>query len=357
MKTELYTIKNKVPELSYAFTINGVELPVLDITHPYFVASIDDNKLKKMLPYVEKNAERNAEKFNKIPFFIKNFLAKRSFALAELLQGEKGETFATGISTLMMKLGPHLIGKGKKRFWDRQVNKGFGALVIRMRVRDISKCQAEAIIPLLKKSNEKDICFINIAGGAASDSINALFIIQKEAPELLMNRKIEINVLDIDAFGPAFADRCIAALQEPGGKFHDLNISFRRIYYDWNDTAKLEELLSDRKDWLQICSSEGGLFEYCSDEVIGQNLDSLYKHSSEDIIVAGSLLHDIDTVDAGIIAALKISTAIKPRFLGLKGLKSIIEPAKWKLHSIKEGNPRYLVFSLKKGMQINSTLS
>ena len=170
------------------------------------------------------------------------------------------------------------------------------------------------------------------------------------APELLNNRKIEIDVLDIDAFGPAFADRCIAALKEPGGKFHDLNISFRHINYDWNDTAKLEELLSERKDWLQICSSEGGLFEYCSDEVISQNLDSLYKHSSEDIKVVGSLLHDIDTVDAGIIAALKISTAIKPRFLGIKGLKSIIEPNQWKLDSIKEGNPRYLVFSLKKGM-------
>ena len=118
MKTVLYTIKNKVPELSYAFTLNGIELPVLDITHPYFVSSIDENKLKKMLPYVEKNAERNAEKFNKIPVFIKNFLAKRSFAMAELLQKEKENTFATGISTLMMKLGPKLIGKGKKRFWD-----------------------------------------------------------------------------------------------------------------------------------------------------------------------------------------------------------------------------------------------
>ena len=153
MKTELYTIKNKIPELSYAFTLNGIELPVLDITHPYFIASTDEDKLKKMLPYVEKNAERNAEEFNKMPSFIKNFLSQRSFAMAELLQGEKGDTFATGIK-----------------------------------------------------------------------------------------------------------------------------------------------------------------------------------------------------------AALKISTAIKPRFLGLKGLKSIIEPDQWKLDNIKEGNPRYLVFTIKKEMQKNSTL-
>ena len=114
MINEFYPIKNKIPKLSYAYTINGVELPVLDITHPYFISCTDEKILKKLLPYVEKNAERNAEKFNKIPAFIKRFLAKRSFAMAELLQTENEITFASGITTLMMKLGPRLIGKGKK---------------------------------------------------------------------------------------------------------------------------------------------------------------------------------------------------------------------------------------------------
>ena len=40
MKSDLYTIKKKIPGLSYAFTGNGVELPVLDITHPLFLSSI-----------------------------------------------------------------------------------------------------------------------------------------------------------------------------------------------------------------------------------------------------------------------------------------------------------------------------
>jgi len=346
MTNKVYSIKNKLPGLSYVFTLNGVELPVLDITHPGFISSLDENKLKKMLPYVEKNAEKNAAKFNRIPAFIKNYFAKHSFAMAELLKSEI--SFASGISTLMMKLGPNLIGKGKNRYWDRQVTKGFGALVIRMRVRDISKCQAAAMLPLLAKSHEKNICFINIAGGAASDSINTLLLIQQQNPELLKNRKIEINVLDIDTYGPAFADRCITALKAPGGRFNDLNISFRHILYNWNNTKQLEELLSERKEWMQICSSEGGLFEYCPDEVIIQNLNAIYKNSNEDIIIAGSLLHDIKTVDAGIIAALKISTTIKPRFLGIDGLKSIIEKNKWKLDGIIEGNPRYLIFLLKK---------
>jgi AAA+ ATPase superfamily predicted ATPase len=204
------------------------------------------------------------------------------------------------------------------------------------------------MIPLLARSPEKNICFINIAGGAASDSINALFIIQQENPALLNNRTIQINVLDIDTYGPAFADRCIAALKAPGNRFNELNISFKHIHYDWNSTVKLEELLSERKEWLQICSSEGGLFEYCSDEVITQNLNTIYNNSTDDIVIAGSLLHDIKIVDAGIIAALKISTSIKPRFLGLEGLKSIINKNKWKLDSLIKGNPRYLIFALKK---------
>jgi hypothetical protein len=346
MTHEKYLIKNKLPGLSYVFTINGVELPVLDITHPGFISSIDENRLKKLIPYIEKNAEKNAEKFNKLPKYIKNYFVKHSFAMAELLQNET--SFATGISTLMMKLGPNLIGKGKKRFWDRSVSKGFGSLLIRMRMRDISKCQAEELIPLLNKSPEKSLCFINIAGGSACDSINALFLIQKENPSLLKNKKIEINVLDIDTYGPAFAEECINALKLPSNKFNELDISFRHINYDWNHTQKLLELLLERKEWLQICSSEGGLFEYCSDDLIIQNLKILYDNSPEDIIITGTLLHDIETIDAGFVAALKISTSIKPRLLGINGLNSIIENNKWKLYKTIEWNPRYLVFSLKK---------
>ena len=110
----------------------------------------------------------------------------------------------------------------------------------------------------------------------------------------------------------------------------------------------LAELLSERNEWLQICSSEGGLFEYCSDEVIIHNLNTIYYNSTGDIRIVGTLLHDQETIDAGILASLKISTGIKPRFLGLNGLKSIAGSAKWGIDNIIEGNPRYLIFSLKK---------
>jgi hypothetical protein len=349
MTSELYTIKKKIPGLSYAFTGNGVELPVLDITNPLFISVIDEAKLKKMLKQAEKNAAETAEKFNNMPALIRNFLAKRSFTMAELLQHNDNNAYLSGVSTLMLKLGPNLIGKGRKRFLDRQAAKGIGGIVLRMRVRDLSTCQANALVPLLRKAPEKNLCIINIAGGAASDSINTLFLIQQEDPLLLQNRKIEINVLDIDSFGPAFAEESVLALKKSSGRFKGLDISFRHIIYDWNNTEKLETLLSEKKECLLACSSEGGLFEYCSDEVIEKNLNTLFNNSDSELIITGSLLHDIKKVDAGIIASLKISTNIKPRFLGLEGLKNLCK-TNWTIEKILDVNPRYLVFCLRKSI-------
>jgi hypothetical protein len=322
-------------------------LPVLDITHPLFISSIDEAELKKMLKKAEKNAEKTAEKFNNMPVFLKIFLANHSFTMSELLQNKGDNAFLSGVSTLMLKLGPDLIGKGRKRFLERLASRGIGGIVLRMRVRDLSKCQAKALVPILRKSPDKNLCMINIAGGAASDTINTLFLILQEDPLLLKNRKIEIYVLDIDSFGPAFAAECISVLKSPAGQFNNLNISFRHIQYDWNNTSILNKLLSERKEWLLACSSEGGLFEYCSEEVIDKNLDTIYNNSNSEIIITGSLLHDIENVDAGIIASLKISTNIKPRFLGLDGLKNNCRN-NWMIDKLIEGNPRYLIFRLKR---------
>lgn len=73
--------------------------------------------------------------------------------------------------------------------------------------------------PQLKQFPERNICFFNIAGGAATDSINTLILIQESDPELLKERKIEINILDIDTYGPDFAKRCIDGLKQPGNAF------------------------------------------------------------------------------------------------------------------------------------------
>jgi hypothetical protein len=41
--------------------------------------------------------------------------------------------------------------------------------------------------------------------------------------------------------------------------------------------------MKERAEWIQICASEGGLFEYGTDNEIIQNLNQLYKSSAENM--------------------------------------------------------------------------
>jgi hypothetical protein len=347
MKNHLFNGKKKIDGLSYAVMANGLELPVLDITHPLFETAINEKKLAKFLKNVEKEGEKRAENFQKIPPFIKRFFIKRSFIMADLLAEKRDDNFLSGLSTLLLKMGPELIGGGRKRFFDRLSSKGIGGMVLRMRLKEIAGCQAELLFPKLRDTPGKDICFINIAGGTSCDSINTLLLILKKEASLLKNRKIEINVLDIDPAGPDFAERSIMALQTGNGKFRDLHLIFRYIPYNWNVTDELDKLLSERKEWIKICASEGGLFEYCEDEIIIRNLITLYENTQEDMIVSGSIMRDVETIDAGARAAMKL-TQIKARMLGINGLQKLVEKTKWKLERLIDTNPRYIVFSLKK---------
>jgi len=339
--------KNKISGLSYAFTENGIELPVLDITHPLFYKSINEEKLGKMLKEMEQKGEERAESFDKIPAFIKEFIAKRSYIMAGFMLKDTGDTFLSGMSTLMMKFGPGFIGKGRRKFFDRLGSKAFGAVLLRMRVRDICKLQTDILYTQLTKEKEKNLCFINIAGGATCDSINTLITIYKNDPSLLKNRDIEINVFDIDRFGPAYARNCVESLKSTGNYFSGLNISYNQIYYNWNDTSVLNDFLLKRKEWLIISSSEGGLFEYASDEDIIKNLTVLYNNSQKNMKIVGSLIRDVNTVDPGILASMKL-TNIKARLLGLDGLKKTLEKTAWTIENIMENNPRYMTFTLGK---------
>jgi hypothetical protein len=186
MKKERISEKNKIEGLKYALLAGKIELPVLDITHPLFVSSINEAKLASLLKDVEKKGEKRAEGFQKMPSFIKSYFSKHSFVMADLLAKEKTDAFLSGVSTLMLKLGPGLIGEGRDRFLDRLVAGGLGAITLRMRLRDICRCQADALIPPLR-DNRKNLCFFNIGGGTACDSLNTLILIRKEDPWLLEN--------------------------------------------------------------------------------------------------------------------------------------------------------------------------
>jgi hypothetical protein len=332
--------------LARACTDNGNELPVLDITHPQFLSSIDEEQLdqvsrasmQKMLALGQMSDAQKRTHYEQI---LKSYIFGPAFVK------DPGAHFMSGMSTYVYKLGPNLIGGGPDREFDRSACMDIGGVAMRMRIRDLCRLQADAVIPQLQSSPQEGLCFINIAGGAASDSINALILILKENPTLLRSRKIEINVLDIDADGPHFALGCIEALKTSGHHFHGLDIAFHHIPYDWQDADGLIPLLSNKQDCIVMCSSEGGLFEYGVDQDIIRNLNVLYDHSPSATRIAGTIVHEPSKVHPTVPALAKASNAAL-RFLGVSGLMGLLKKTGWRLDRVQEENPIYAVFTLKK---------
>jgi hypothetical protein len=330
----------KIPGLSYACTGDGIELPVLDITHPLFIESADESAFVRL----SKKAVYKAEIMNNLPGFMKRLIARMA---------KTENTHLSGMRTLIIKLGPRLIKGRKIEFWYRLGSRQFNVIAVRIRLRNICRLQAEILIPPLSESN-KNLCFINIGGGAANDSINTLILLLKEYPALLKNRKIEINVLDIDSFGPGFAAQSIIALKKYGCLFNGLDISFRYIQYNWENTEKLTGLLSERTGWIQICSSEGGLFEYGSDDDILRNLDTLYCHSSDELKIAGSLLYQKGVVNP-VIPAGSAMMGVTLKFLGLEGLNVILKRTGWFLDRTVGDGSIYVSFVLTKRLSAGTS--
>jgi hypothetical protein len=321
-----------IPGVAYAVTDNGIELPVLDITHPQFLSSIDEDHLdevskasiQKMLALGEMSDAQRKTYYEQL---------SKSYVFGHVFVSDPGANFLSGMSSYVYKLTPNLIGGGQDREFDRSVSRDIGSVAARMRTRDLCRLQADAVIPQLGSSPQKNLCFMNIAGGAASDNINTLILILKENPTLVKSRKIEINVLDIDAIGPHFALCCIEALKTQAHHFHGLDIAFHHIPHDWKDTDGLIPLLSNRKDDIVMCASEGGLFEYGMDQDIIRNLNVLYEHSPDDMRIAGTVVHDINKVHVTVPALAKATNA-GLRFLGVSGLTSLLEKTGWRLESV-----------------------
>jgi hypothetical protein len=344
METDAGT--SRIPGLAYALTDNGIELPVLDITHPQFLSSIDESRLdevsrasmQKMLAVGQMSDAQKRTYYEQL---------LRSYIFGPLFVREPGDSFVSGMSTYVYKLGPNLIGGGPDRAFDRSASMDIGGVAIRMRIRDLCRLQAGAVMPQLESSPQTDLVFLNIAGGAASDSINTLILVLNKDPALLRNRRTEINVLDIETLGPHFALGCMEALQAQGHPFHGLDIAFHHISHDWQDADGLIPLLADKEDCIVTCASEGGLFEYGRDEEIERNLDVLYDYAPDGMRIAGTVVHEPTRVHPTVPAMAKAANA-GLRFLGVSGLAAIVEKTGWRLESVQAENPIYAVFTLKK---------
>jgi hypothetical protein len=325
--------------LCYARTDEGLELPVVDITHPAFAETISPAELAALANESLRRMERGA----RVPRFLQRLFARRSILMRGSL--DAAGSFASGMTTYFFKLGPQNLGSYASEL-DRKVAGAITPVCVRIRLRDLSTMLADALRPLLSSQPNRPLRLLNIGGGPAPDSLNTLLQLQKEQPELLAGRAMSIHVLDIDEVGPRFGARALAALLAPGAPLHGLDIRFEHVPYDWSEIEVLQRTVrafgSDGA--LVAASSEGGLFEYASDSTIVANLVALRDEAPPGLVFATSLLRD-DPIPSRI----RVLSKTHWRSLGSGDLEAILAQAGWSAKRSVDSSPLYRVLLLARG--------
>lgn len=257
----------------FAETRDGHRLPVIDVTHPRFHVPDNPETYQRMLQKVERGDRQRRW----LPKFLMRWMmksaAKKSRLVATLFSTDK--SFLDGISTYVMKLGADNLVPPFDTPMDRRLARSPHIAFLRLRTQQVATLLSEGLMGPLQASGAP-LHLINIAGGPAIDSLNALILLSRLQPDLL-RRKITIDVLDRDDAGAFFGLNALKALQGKGRHLAGLDITFTHHAYNWEDTSLLVDLIDELagRDAVIAASSEGGLFEYGSDQAIIENLKAL----------------------------------------------------------------------------------
>lgn len=276
----------------YAANHDGTDLAIVDITHPAFRVVVTDDEIAAMADrHMVELAQQKA-----MAAAIQEALEQSQ--IGRSLRAASG-SYLAGMPTYVLKLGPENLGAAETNPVDRHIAASFPAFALRVRLQDMAGLLADGIAGM-DLGPGRQVRLINIAGGPASDSWNALILLQAERPELLAGREVAIAVLDLDETGPGFGQRAVAALRVTGAPLSGLEITWRHVRYGWSDASRLRQVLDeiDAREAACAISSEGGLFEYGTDAEIATNLDTLRAGTAADAIVVGSVTRDSELTRA-----------------------------------------------------------
>jgi hypothetical protein len=312
-------------DVLHALANDGQSVPVIDVTNASFAVSATDAELDGMSRQYIQEQQQRGEISPAVREALSNSILGRALLSA-------AGSYLPGMGTYFLKLGPGYAGFSAHVI-DRQIAASFPALAARIRLQDMAGLLADGLAVRLDNQPERAVCLINIAGGPAADSWNALILLQKKDRSLLAGREIAIAVLDLDTSGPAFGARALAALLATRAPLESLEVSFRAIRYDWCGAVELPEILLNLKapDMACAISSEGGLFEYGSDEEIAANLEKLHQGTGSDAFVVGSFCRDCDVVN---LTPNRNLMATRPR--ALEAYRSLAEGAGWTIDFVLE---------------------
>ncbi|SDC96834.1 hypothetical protein SAMN05421548_112147 [Paraburkholderia lycopersici] len=290
------TIRHATQPIVYASTSQGQRLPVIDITHPRFALPADSSAISALFASYEANERRRA----RVPAFINRmvlaFVSRRAPLLRSVANPKA--SFLDGLSTYLLKLGPQNLPPPFNGDIDRKFAASPHVVAMRLRLQQVACLLAQSLISDLDVAGTVPLHLVNIGGGTAIDSLNTLILLNRMRPGGLKARRITISVLDMDRDGPQFGADALRALCAQGAALDGLDVTFAHYVYNWNEPWRLAGILRNAtmSGAIVAASSEGGLFEYGTDEAILANLRALYQSAhGQRIVVAGSVTRDDET--------------------------------------------------------------
>jgi len=334
--------QKRIPGVSYAVSPEGLELPVIDVTHPAFELRLSDEELSSRVA----EAIRELDRRERAPAFMRRLFLRfflRDSILARGIAGSRG-SYMGGMSTYLLKLGPDNLDESYAKQIDRKIAASLPCLSARLRLQATAELIAEELAGALAAAPGRALHLVNIAGGPAADSLNALIILRKRRPALFEGRRVVVQVLDRDDRGPAFGSRALAALRQTGSPLHGVDAEFRYLPYDWSEPSALARLLStiDRTEALVAGSSEGGLFEYGSDAQIVEALRDFRAATASEASFTGSLSRT-----DGYASCFNAAGGAAIRFRSPEAFAKLVRQAGWTIARTVEC-PLSLVVCLKK---------
>lgn len=288
------------PGVSYARTAQSLEIPVIDVSHPAFAVADDAQSVESLRQTSLTLMRRNA----RLPRFVLRFLmrlgTRRSFLVREMLS-PANSAFLPGISTYLIKLGPDNLVPPFDTPADRQFAGFPGIQAIRVRLQQTARLLAEGLQTALRERPGAPLHLLNIGGGSAIDSLNALILLRRAAAPLLQ-RSVSVHILDPDTDGPLFASRALAALAETGAPLSGVNARVVHTSYNWDNPAPLRQLVQGllTEGAVVAASSEGALFEYASDTSVVANLEALSNNGNGASLVVGSVTRGDELTRSGL---------------------------------------------------------
>jgi hypothetical protein len=165
------------PALICAATREGHMMPVIDITDPRFAVPDDRENLSRLFNAAIEEERRR----RRIPKFIMRSMLRSAARRSRLVQAISGgdAAFLDGISTYVMKLGADNLLPPYDSPVDKRVAASPHLTLLRLRTQQVARLLADGLTADLASAMSTPLHLLNIGGGPAIDSMNALIVLRR----------------------------------------------------------------------------------------------------------------------------------------------------------------------------------